>query len=300
MSDRPIEFYNRYTGEIEVEAVYGGSALKFLYGSTLGRIGLWAMVCRVWFSRFYGWLMDRGSSRKKIQPFIKEYGVDVETFKEGVESFNTFNEFFYRELKAEARPINGGEEVVVFPADGRHMGFQNVNELNGVFVKNQRFDIGGLLGDKAEAKKYKEGTFILSRLCPVDYHRFHFPVEGVAEESKILNGNLYSVNPMALRQNLKILSENKRSKTIINTKSFGRVIMLEIGATCVGSIIQTYKTGGVAKGEEKGYFKFGGSSTIILFEPGKVKLSEDLREQSAQGRELYAMMGDNMAELIRQ
>ena len=136
---------------------------------------------------------------------------------------------------------------------------------------------------------------MLSRLCPVDYHRFHFPVTGTPGPTRLINGPLFSVSPIALGRNLSYLWENKRTITKIKTESLGTVLMLEIGATCVGTIEQTYQPDTpIHKGDEKGYFAFGGSSTIILFEPGKITLAKDLLEKSAQQIETYAKIGDSM------
>ena len=164
-----------------------------------------------------------------------------------------------------------------------------------MFVKGQQFDIPALLGDAALAARYREGTLVLSRLCPVDYHRFHFPCAGVPGAPRLINGPLYSVSPIALRRRLAYLWENKRVVTELVTPQFGTVLCLEIGATNVGSIVQSFTRGAaVEKGAEKGYFKFGGSSTITIFEPGRVKLADDLVAHSAEQRELYARMGDVM------
>jgi len=136
---------------------------------------------------------------------------------------------------------------------------------------------------------------VLSRLCPVDYHRFHFPANGTPGTPRLINGSLWSVNPIALRRNLAYLWENKRMVTILETPRFGRVVLMEIGATNVGSINQTYSPGQpVQRGDEKGFFAFGGSATATIFEPGRVKLAEDLVEQTSLGRELYARMGTKM------
>jgi len=129
----------------------------------------------------------------------------------------------------------------------------------------------------------------------VDYHRFHFPVAGVPGNARLINGPLYSVNPLALRDRLAILWENKRFVTEIETEQLGKVLMLEIGATNVGSVHHTFvPTRPVEKGEGKGYFAFGGSATFTFFEPGRVDLADDLLEQSRQQRELYAKVGDRM------
>ena len=153
-----------------------------------------------------------------------------------------------------------------------------------------------MLGDPDLASRYGDGTAIISRLCPVDYHRFHFPVSGRASDSYLINGYLFSVNPIALRRDLSILWRNKRTLTVIESPVFGDVLMLEVGATCVGGTVQTYTPGAVVeKGDEKGYFKFGGSMTITLFEAGCARLPDDLAATSREQLELYAKMGDRMA-----
>lgn len=290
-----VQFFNRYTQRVETEEVYGDQFLRFTYANPLGRLALHALVKRSLFSRWYGWRMDRARSRAKVAPFIAHYRVNTAEFAAAPESYATFNEFFYRTLKPEARSVDAREDVAVFPADGRHLGFQDVSKMDGIFVKGAVFDLRTLLRDDALAARFREGSMVLSRLCPVDYHRFHFPVAGVAGTPRLINGPLYSVNPIALRKNIDIFTENKRAVTAIESERFGTVLMFEVGATCVGSWDYTFTPGAhVAKGAEKGFFKFGGSSTLTLFERGRVKLADDLVEQSSRRMELYARMGDRM------
>jgi phosphatidylserine decarboxylase len=290
-----IEFFNRYTGRVEREQVYGAGWMRWTYANPFGRLALKLLVKRPFFSRWYGWRMDRAASRRKVQPFIRDFGVNVHEFAEPPDSFRTFNEFFYRRLRPGARPTDAAANAIVFPADGRHLGFTNAATVENVFVKGQRFDLPRLLADDALAKRFAEGPIVLSRLCPVDYHRFHFPVTGRPSAPRLLNGLLYSVNPIALRQNIAYLWENRRVLTTIETDALGTVAMLEIGATNVGSIVQTYRPGEpVRKGDEKGFFRFGGSSTLLLFEPDRVRLAEDLVQHSLQRRELYARVGDRL------
>lgn len=299
MSDDPIQFFNRHTGKVESETVYGDKWLKWTYGNPLGKLSLHAFVKRGFFSRWYGRRMDNPKSREKVAPFIEQYGINVDEHADPPESYRTFNEFFYRRLKPEARPIAAGDDVAVFPADGRHLGFQNIAEMDGIFVKGKTFDIAELIGDAKLAENYREGSLILSRLCPVDYHRYHFPVSGKASAPRVINGPLYSVNPIALKQNIRIFTENKRAICRIESERFGTVLMLEIGATCVGAMEYTYAADSdVAKGDEKGFFKFGGSSTILLFEKDRIRLDADLVEHSGQRRELYARMGDRLGVAV--
>jgi phosphatidylserine decarboxylase len=233
-----------------------------------------------------------------VLPFIEKYGLNATEFADSPESYQSFNEFFYRKLKPGARPIVPDANAAVFPADGRHLGFPNIDKAEGFFVKGAKFTLEKLCGNRELAKRYQGGAIVLSRLCPVDYHRYHFPVSGTPTQPTLINGALYSVNPLALRKNINFLVENKRAYTEIDSPEFGKVLMFEVGATCVGSFEYTFSPGvPMQKGSEKGYFKFGGSETITLFEAGRITLADDLVEHSKLGRELYARMGDLMGRV---
>ena len=299
MADSGIQFFNRYTGKVETEEVYGEQWLRWILFNPFGRIALHAVAKRIWFSRWYGGRMSKAASASRVKPFIERYNITEAEHVKQADEFTSFNDFFYRKLKPEARPVDEAEDLVVFPADGRHLGFAKASEVEGVFVKGQKFDLECLLGDSDLAARYADGSAVFSRLCPVDYHRFHFPVAGVPGNARLINGQLYSVNPLALRDRLAILWENKRYVMEIETERLGKVLVLGIGATNVGSVNFTYvPTRPVKKGEEKGYFAFGGSATFTIFEPGRVKLADDLLEQSAQQRELYAKVGDYMGTFV--
>lgn len=293
MPATPITFFNRLTRRIETEAVYGEGFLRFTYESNLGALPLHALVKKAAFSRWYGRRMDAPASRAKIDPFLETYGVDVSEFADSPDSFRTFNEFFYRKLKPQARPIAAGENEIAFPADGRHLVLPDIAACDDFFIKGTRFDLAALLRDAALAERFDRGSMLISRLCPVDYHRFHFPCAGTPGPARQINGPLYSVSPIALRKRPSILWENKREITVLRTKKLGEMLLLEVGATCVGSIVQTFTPGDeIAKGDEKGYFRFGGSCFITIFEPGKIRFTDDLIEHSKVGREVYARMGD--------
>lgn len=295
MASELIQYFNRYTGLIETEEVYGEGFLRWTYGNPIGQLSLHALVKRAAFSRWYGQRMDAPASRAKVAPFISAYKVNADEFADGPDSYRTFNEFFYRKLKGGARPIDPNPDSAVFPADGRHLGFQDVSKLEGIFVKGAVFDLRKLLGDDDLAARFHDGAMLLSRLCPVDYHRFHFPVSGVPAAPLLINGPLFSVNPIALRRNIHIFTENKRAVSRIQSDHFGLVVMLEVGATCVGSFDYTFTPGAhMAKGAEKGFFKFGGSSTVTLFERGRIHFADDLLTYSQRGIELYARMGDRL------
>lgn len=292
----PIQYYNRESGQIETETVYGEGFLRWAYGNPLGRLTVELAVKRAWFSRWYGWRMDRPSSRSKIAPFIEAYGLDPSEFAAPVASFASFNEFFYRKLKPEARPTDPDPKAAVFPADGRHLAIPNLDAVDSFYIKGQRFGLRSFLGDATLAGEFAAGSMLISRLCPVDYHRYHFPLGGEAGASVPINGPLYSVSPIALRRSLSILWENKRVRTLIDSPVFGKVVFMEIGATCVGSIHSTAPAGMVAKGQEKAYFSFGGSCLVTLFQPGRICFDDDLLEHSARSTEVYAKVGERCGE----
>jgi phosphatidylserine decarboxylase len=297
MPAEPIRYFHRAKQTVETEQVYGGDWLRWTYETGLGRFALNALVKRAVVSRYYGWKMSQRASAHRVLPFIVDYGLDVDEFAKKPYSFKSFNEFFYRALKPGARPIAAGDRVAVLPADGRHLAFQNVDAAEGFYAKGQRFDLKAFLGSEELGREFAGGSLLISRLCPVDYHRFHFPVAGTPGEPRLINGFLYSVSPIALRQNLTYLWENKRMVTLTDSPVFGRVAVCEIGATMVGSIVQTHVPGrAVAKGEEKGLFKFGGSCVVTIFQPGRIALDADLVRHSAEGLEVYARMGERLGE----
>lgn len=297
MQHEPIQVLDRYTGNRFTEAVYGDRFLRFAYDHPVGRIGVRWIFSRLVMSRLYGWWMRRPSSARRIQPFIATYEVDESSFNQPASGFKNFNEFFRRELKDDARPVDPAAESVVFPADGRHLGWDRMGTEDRVFAKGQSWDLESLLGGDARlVKTFAGGALVLSRLCPTDYHHFHYPVAGRLHPPVWMGRRLYSVSPIALRRNLAYLWENRRCFSLLESEAFGQVGLLEIGATHVGTIRQVPvpENGEVEKGGRKGWFEFGGSSVITLFEPGRIHLSRDLQEATREGIELYAHVGDVM------
>ncbi len=352
----PITYLDRYDRTLKTERIYGERWLRWAYENPVGRAAVWLLIRRAIVSRWYGARMNKRYSDLRILSFIAEYDVDVREFVKSPFDYKTFNEFFYRALKPEARPIASGDRVAVLPADGRHLAFPDVDAADGFYVKGAKFTLAQLLGEggaAAQAKpihaapvsaseseggavsppsaanatsepmadtvsasegpgttanqfpaglaqKFAGGSMLISRLCPSDYHRFHFPVGGMPSETWLLNGWLYSVSPIALRRNLGYLVENKRMLTLIESPEFGTVAQIEVGATNVGTIRQFFEPGRpVQKGEEKGLFAFGGSCVITLFERGRIAFDSDLVESSSRQIEVYARMGDRLGVATR-
>lgn len=290
-----IQYIERKTGETCVEKIYGHKALSWLYGDgffkRLFSFCILPLLVHFPFSSWlYGLLQKRAGSAKKIVSFIQTYGIDASEFAPA--QFRSFNDFFIRKLRAETRPIVSDPSVLVMPADGRYFVYPHFNQF---LVKGKEFSLTQFLGNVALAGRYKQGSMAIIRLCPTDYHRFHFPCDGIPYKPRLINGPLYSVNPLALRRRMAILAENKRMITEIETERFGTILYVEIGATSVGSIRQTFQAEQpVCKGDEKGYFEFGGSCLVLLFEPNCITFDADLVAHTKIGLETRSNFGQSL------
>jgi len=242
---------------------------------------------------------DDPASARYIQGFINFHQLDMNEVLKSVKEFKNFNEFFYRELKPNARPCSapGNPRIIVSPADSRCVVFNNLEEATKIWVKGREFSVERLLGNAypQDAKRYINGALGIFRLAPQDYHRFHVPVDGIMDEPKLISGEYYTVNPMAIRSALDVYSENVRVVVPINSVAHGRVMVICVGAMMVGSTVITRKRGErVGRAEELGYFKFGGSTLLVLFELGTMKFDDDLIENSKGALETLVTMSGNL------
>ncbi|KAK4452315.1 phosphatidylserine decarboxylase-domain-containing protein [Podospora aff. communis PSN243] len=239
---------------------------------------------------------DDPASKAEIPKFIEFHRLDLSEVLLPLEEFKTFNEFFYRALKPDARPCSApnNPRIIVSPADCRSVVFNRLDVATKVWVKGREFSIKRLLGDAypEDASRYENGALGIFRLAPQDYHRFHIPVDGIMGEPKTIAGEYYTVNPMAIRSALDVYGENVRILVPIDSPEFGRVMVICVGAMMVGSTVITRKAGEeVKRGEELGYFKFGGSTLVVLFEPGKMMFDDDLVDNSNGALETLIRVG---------
>lgn len=290
-----INFYNRQTKSYEEEQVAGLKYINWCYESPLGKSLTELLVKKKFLSNLYGKYCDTKHSRKKIQPFIDDFNIDMNLARTNVSDFTSFNDFFIRTLHKEARPIDMDPTALISPGDGRLLAYDNISMNKLIQVKNLTYSLSELLGHSKIASEYEGGVCLVLRLCPTDYHRFHFIDSGIPCESNFINGSYYSVNPVALERIPKLYCQNKREWSNFSSDNFGDIIHVEVGATCVGTIIQSYTPGArVPKGEEKGYFKFGGSTTLLFFKKDTVNLCEDIFNQSSLGFETKVVMGETI------
>lgn len=287
-----IEYVNRQTGKIEVEKVPGERGLNWVYQTSIGTGVLELLVKKKLFSYLYGKIQDSKFSKRKIRNFINEYNIEEREFEKNVDDFTSFNDFFMRRLSRDARRIEETSDELVSSADGKILAYQNIKGTNIFQVKGVEYNLNQLLLDDELVRKYEMGTCVIIRLCPADYHRFHFPDSGVAEETVKVKGSYYSVNPIALKQIIGLYCRNKREITMFHSDNFGDICLIEVGATCVGSIIQTFKPfNRVNKGEEKGYFKFGGSTVMMLLEKDIALIDQDIIDNTLNGLETTVKFG---------
>lgn len=294
-----LYYLERYSGKQVEELSPGAFLLALFYG--------WPLSSRL-LMELFGWTLPLTSyamgcfcrsrlSRPFIQRFIAKYQIDTREFAEPVEAYRDFDSFFTRRLKPEARPLAEGADRLVIPADGRYRFFQNIGAGGSFSVKGRDLSLSQLLGSEALASRYERGSLVLARLAPSDYHRFHFPCDCLPGKAQLLTGSYHSVHPLALLRRPSILIENRRWLTLLETSDWGTIAYVEVGALGVGRVVQTYQGGRCCqKGEEKGYFAFGGSTLLLLFEPGRLQLDEQLANLSAE-LEVRCLMGEPLNRL---
>jgi len=289
-----IKIYDRKQGTCIEEKVVGENLLHLIYDYSIGR-SLLFFIKRKFISSLYGKVMDSKPSKRMIEGFIKDNGLQMEESTKSQEEFETFNDFFTRKLKFGARPFNQEEKVFISPCDSRLLAFEDINPQKIIQVKGLTYSLDELLGSTQGTSSYDGGTALVFRLSPLDYHRFHFVDSGTADEARAILGYYQSVNPIALAKIPRLYVENKRTVTSFHSDHFGEILYVEVGATNVGSIIQTFQPRQqINKGDEKGYFKFGGSTVILFVEKGRLKVDSDIINQSAQGIESRVLFGESI------
>jgi phosphatidylserine decarboxylase len=288
-----IKIYNRQTRKYDIEKVAGGKLLDALYTTKVGNLGLRILVKRKIYSAVTGFFCDTRISRRSIKKFARNFSIDINECENNFEDFKSFNDFFARKLKPSVRSFNQAEDKLLSPGDGRIQAWNNIDCKNIIQIKGMSYSLSELLQNEDLAGEYQEGTYLILRLCPVDYHRFHFFDSGTCSIPKKVKGDYYSVNPVALKKIPELFCRNKREYSIYRTDNFGEVLYVEVGATSVGSIIQTFKPDSkIERGQEKGYFKFGGSTVLLFFKKNMVIIDKDIIEQTNAGFETKVTAGE--------
>jgi len=222
--------------------------------------------------------------------------------KESVEGdtkrFKSFNDFFTRKLKSESRPINPDINIITSPVDGMIVQLGKIEKETLIQAKGIKYNISDLIKDKTLAKTFRNGFFITIYLAPKNYHRIHSPFNGTIEETKYLEGNLYSVNTQSTRKIRSLYSNNERTFCYVKSDNF-YYGLVNVGAAMVGSIVPFWNTEtnpkkrnlvdlwnkgpeedlkAVSKGQELSYFQMG--STVILLLPSGLEADKNFLYES--------------------
>ena len=273
---------------------------QFVYTHPVGRAFRKVFTGNQLVTRLSGAYADSALSRSHIKGFVKKHSIDMDEAQGDIKSYRTFNQFFTRKLKDGARPLAAGQDVLAAPADGHVLHIDEISERTVFGVKKHKFTLEKFLGDKKLAEQYEGGTILILRLAPWDYHRFHFPVDGTPQKWKRIRGNYESVHPIAYATGVQPLSQNERHLIKMSTKEFGDMIIVPVGALCVGRIKETYKPHQhYAKGDEAGYFAFGGSTVVMVFKPGVVDVEQHIVQNSRRGKEIPVKMGEAIGRRIK-
>ena len=293
---------DRRTGHRFAETVLGGGLVQLAYCSPFSALARLLLFRNSWVSRLLGWYADSAFSRRRIAPTIRQLGIEMSDFIVPPGGYRSFNEFFMRPLRPGARPYDHAVDAVVSPADSRLLVYEKLRHDTCFPVKGRPFTVGTLLGKaptgKDWAEKFQGGVLMIARLCPADYHRFHFPCAGGIVDSWPIRGRYESVNPLPLACGAEPFAQNKRVVTIIESEELGTVAYVEVGAFGVGRIRQTYNGPQAAKMDEKGCFEFGGSTVVLVFEPGRLIPAEDLATNSREGFETLVRVGETIGHAV--
>ena len=290
---KPIEYIDRRSGSVVRETVMGDGALRFAYETLLGKSLSGLLFNTSGLSRLMGWFYDSPLSRKRIADLTALPGCSPEEAELPPEAYKSFNDFFTRKLKQGARPFEPEAEKLSSPSDGRILVYEGLAPSDAVPVKGAMRSLNDLC---CETLPMSSLSVAVIRLAPVDYHRFHFPCSCVQKALPVkVKGKYHSVNPVALKVRPDLFVENTRQITVLESDVFGSFRYLEVGAFGVGSIIQYTAPGAHEKLSEKGCFKFGGSTVILIFDNEKIKWSSDLLKNSASGYETLIRMGETIA-----
>ena len=301
-----IRYHNRSSNRVENEKVYGSQYVDLAYKNPIGLFLTKMFFVRPWLSKLMGAYEDSRRSVSKIKPFIEQYQIPMDQYEP--QEFHSFNDFFIRKFRAGKRIFNPSPKAFCAGAEARYLAFENISANSRVKVKGIDLSISELFGNTKEehalAQEFDGGTVIIARLCPVDYHRYHFPCDGEVLNQYQVSGLLHSVNPVALSVEPEIFLINERHVCIFKNETFGNVAMIEVGALGVGKIIQSYAKANYVgtkfvKGDEKGYFLFGGSTVIWVLKKGALTLDQDLTTNSSNNKEIletWIPLGDTLGE----
>jgi len=264
--------------------------VRFLYRTVPGRL-LLKLLVRPEVSNAVGHFLSSGASRWLVPYYIKKHKIDMNNIDIPRHGFLSFNDFFTRKRKIEYYDITYGH--LISPCDGL-LSVINIKKNVAFSIKNTEFSLEDLLKDNKLAKEFQNGTALVFRLAPADYHRYCYAASGKVLSHKKIKGKLHCVRPVAIRQ-MPVFIQNSREYQVIETELFGRMIQMEIGALLVGKIknhsVPSEKSL-ICAGDEKGYFEFGGSTIILLLKKDEIRCNRKLYKRRNGNWEIPVYKGE--------
>lgn len=268
--------------------------LSALYDHAAGRAVL-KVLTAPWVSRAGGAVLRTRVSRVLIKPFVRRAGIPLEDFLGA--PYNSYNDFFCRKIKPELRPVSIDPEEFISPCDSRLTALAITPEQR-FFLKGSTYTLESLLRDPDLGQQFSGGWCLIFRLCVDDYHRYCYVADGEKGENVVLPGVLHTVNPIAC-DHYPIYKENAREYSVLQTKQWGPILMMEVGALMVGKIVNHHGAAQVFRGQEKGYFQFGGSTVVLLVGKDRLALDEKILENSKKGLETRVLYGQSIGKKIK-
>ena len=271
-----------------------GLSLRLLYGTPVGRAVL-KLLIRPGPSRLAGRYLDSRHSRWLIGPFVRRCGLDLSEYEKA--DYASFNAFFTRQKREEFRRPDMESAHLISPCDG-YLSVYPVEADGRYEIKGVEYSLEALLRDEGLAARFRGGHCFIFRLTPQNYHRYCHIDAGTREGRTVIPGVLHCVRPIACER-YPVYAQNSREYERIRTENFGEIVQMEIGALLVGRIRNYPGDGPVRRGEEKGCFEFGGSTIVILFEPGRVAPDARIIENMRSGAETPVRMGERIGQAAR-
>ena len=288
--EKDIWIYNN--GKYERERICAEKWMRLIYENPVGSAGLLFLMKRKVVSRIYGAYCRTAFSARQIPKFIEQNQIDM-TGCRG--PYKSYAEFFSRARDNVLFPQE--QNVLGSPCEGMVSVYDNIDPQKLIAAKGSYFSLAELFYNAALAKEYAGGVMVSIRLTPANYHRAHFFDDGVVTSSKIVDGHLYSVSPLALRRIARLYCLNKRALVSFASKNFGDVAMVEVGATFVGSIVHCFEKGKpVRRGDQAAYFLPGGSLLLMFFKKGAFAPNSSLVQQTKAGYETKTQIGAPLGE----
>ena len=254
--------------------------LSFLYTNILGRMLLKPLI-QPQVSKLAGRYLSSALSKWLIPKFIERNEIDMDIYEEC--DYSSFNDFFTRKIKPDCRPVPEDLDVLISPCDCLATVYP-IQENTTFSIKNTEYTLRSLLRSPRLAKRFRGGYAYVLRLTVEDYHRYLYSVSGKQSKNYHIDGTFHTVNPIA-NDYLPIYKENTREYTVIRSKEFGDVLQMEVSALLVGKISNHKQSTVVTRGEEKGFFEYGGSTIVVLTQKGRVTPRSDLLTNSKNGYE---------------